>query len=463
MNWLKKIFNTNDKNVASYSKAGKGNVLFIDLGASSVKACDENGNCVNFKSTVREISNQFEVTTQINIVNVNGTYYAVDENKVSTSKELLKHKKKNFEVLIMYAIKMLNINSSDITIYLLLPFDQLCYKSEFDKVLNQKFIVDGKRITLHIESIYPEGEMSYYLIKKTYNVNNKNVVVMNIGYSTIDILVLNKNGGREGKPRSIPMGTRLLMPEHCSPVSVRSGAKLSSLVADGFVYPTESRQAVKEANYEFINEFMSDAYFSIFTGINPQNTDCFLCGGGCNLIGADIKDWIKAEDLIKDFSIKVLTGNAALYTDLLGMYHYVKERKPNIVEYVAVDKEHLLNENVVENDIVISDNKSTTEVLKENIVKDDVVVSDNKSVTDVINNKITTVNFKKPVVKTTTSKRVDYDVLIPKILNRYTEGDKVTIAQIENEFNISFNQARKAKKLLDEYFQEQKKVLTKQY
>ena len=68
--------------------------LFLDIGSSSIKASIAN-EYINFRASIREVTNRNELTIANNVIGVNGRCFVIGENNTPVQNLNLKYQKEN--------------------------------------------------------------------------------------------------------------------------------------------------------------------------------------------------------------------------------------------------------------------------------------------------------------------------------------------------------------------------------
>ncbi|UZP04410.1 hypothetical protein JW813_05225 [Clostridium botulinum] len=309
INRFKNKFKSNKSNTDVTGKKGK---LFVDLGASSIKIAYEN-KFITFRSSVRKVIDMNEITIQRNALKVNGNWFIIGESKVQTGNYKLKCDKPNLDVLICYGIELLSQEieiTDNLEVTLLLPYNQIFTKSQFQKKLNNDFVINDKNYKLTLGNIAVEGESSKVYVDEKY-MTTGNLIVCNIGYSTIDNCLYNSMGNRE-IISSINIGTNNLLSNYLRHTDAPTSSILNSWLCDNYVINSNQEQ-IKEANKEYIELIWNDLYNSIVKLSNPQNTTIVFCGGGSNLLINEFKEVIPS-----DYNVITLGNMENVFSDLFG-------------------------------------------------------------------------------------------------------------------------------------------------
>ncbi|MGL5440779.1 MAG: ParM/StbA family protein [Filifactoraceae bacterium] len=409
--FIKNIFKRNDNKIDV--KKIKSNMVCVDPGASSYKMIGPDGTCINFRSSVRKINNPDEVTIQKSCIKVNGEYYSVGETTTQTSKELLKHQKEYYQVLILYGLTLLGVKSGDVRINMLLPFPQLRYKNIFKKTLERNWdvkLINSSKLTYNIkcDGFYSEGEMSKYHIDNIAP-SDKDTIVCNIGYSTLDWAVFDDKNNRMGKPRSIGIGMRNLYFEHSCVLGLSDITMLSTWYNKGHKPNNEDLKLLEEENRIFVENFMNNIYIGLLSKCCPTGTRLVLCGGGGLMLHKEIRQFVRSDRLISQYEVDILSKKDCLYTDVLGMRSYILD---NVNEMTIEDVKLNEDSQIIENDIINEETQMSIE----------------NDIDDIIN------------IEKSKKGRLNYDDLVPKVKESYPV--RPTIKTLKEALGITERQAR---------------------
>lgn len=293
------------------------NTVYVDLGSSTVKM-GYKGELISFRSSTRKVTDINEVSISENYICVNNEWYAVGEN-IPTGNYEYKYQKPSKE-LILYGLMLLSKKvdiDNNIKISILLPFNELKYKSKFN-VINGKYTVKNTKgeevnVTLTLSNkVSIEGECSKYFIEKTYKISGVNTVVVNIGNKTTDITVYNSSNNRESIS-SINIGGNYLLSKMLRFTKAPTSSILNTWLTDGYKFTRDEEVNIAEVKKEFIELIWNDVYNSAINTSNPQNTICYVVGGASNLIGKEIIGCIT-----NGVNVRTLSNTENIYSDILG-------------------------------------------------------------------------------------------------------------------------------------------------
>ena len=289
--------------------------ITFDIGASSIK-CSDGKNYVSFISSVRKAIDT-EISIQSNKVLVNNQWYIIGESTIPTGNYTYKYEKPLLDVLIIHGInelKKLNKNiGTDVKINLLLPYNQLSTIDNLKSKLNGIYNVDGEEMNILVDRVVTEGEASKYFIDKSYGSNTSNVCI-NIGYSTTDCVLFDRNNNRQAIS-TINMGSNILLSNYLKHFpECPSSNVLCSWFDEGFKLTNSEKANVNIENEKYLELLWNDLYNSILRLCNKQNTTIYIMGGTSNLLG----DMIEKVLVPKGFKIVLLKDEQAKYSDLIG-------------------------------------------------------------------------------------------------------------------------------------------------
>lgn len=331
-----------------YSKVLKkhteSETLFIDLGSTSIK-CAFKGELISFKSSIRKVLDVNEITPATkNYIKVNNEYFIIGEAEKSNESAEYKVDRKHIDIMILYGLKVFKekgIKVSDNSkLNILLPFNEIQFKSKLENRINGLYKVDDEQVTLTVNKVFCEGECSSVFYKEHYK-DKGNVIVINVGGKTTDVNSTNANGHRE-KIVSIDLGTQYLLSQVVRFTKAPTSNILSQWLVDGYKLTKEEKEHLGQAGKEFISNIWNDLYSGVIKAANPQNTTILAVGGGANLL----KDTIE-EAIPKGYKVKTLSSYENIYSDILGAMILEKEsvtinNKPKeeikeFIEEVALD------------------------------------------------------------------------------------------------------------------------------
>lgn len=322
-------------------------ILYVDLGSTSVKMCYQN-ELIQFKASIREITNTILITPAMsNWISVNNKYYIIGEANKSNEVCFYKYERKYLEVLILYGVKLLRskgvVIGDDIKVNILVPFTELKYIKALEDKINGLYQTDIGEIILTLNKPYVEGESSGVFFKEHYKVAG-NLIVCNIGGKTSDITIINSNNSIE-KIMSINMGVQALLSEIVKYTSAPSSNILSNWLQDNYKFSKEEEIHLKEVNKDFINNIYNDLIVNAIKLTNPQNTTILFTGGGSLILKNEI------QELLKDYKVKVLNQYESVYSDILGAMILSKESiklKSESIPNETIAKEIALDEEIKE-------------------------------------------------------------------------------------------------------------------
>lgn len=325
MKFLNKLFGKIKEVVetAKYKKALKSmdiensNTVYVDLGSSSVKM-GYKGELVSFRSSMRRITDINEVSISKNYISVNNEWFAIGEN-IPTGNYEYKYQKPSKE-LILYGLMLLQEKiqiDSNLKVSILLPYNELKYKSKF-KSINGSYKVKntkGEELEVNLvlsDNVAIEGECSKYFIEKVHKTKGVNTVVVNIGNKTTDVTVYNSNNNRESIS-SINIGGNYLLSKMLRFTKAQTSSILNTWLADGYKFNRDEEVKIAEVKKDFIDLIWNDVYNSAISMCNPQNTVCYIVGGTANLVSKEIISSITSE-----VNVRTLSNTESIYSDILG-------------------------------------------------------------------------------------------------------------------------------------------------
>lgn len=289
--------------------------VYVDLGSTSIKMA-YNGELITFKSSIREVRDIHEITPAMkNYIEVNNKYYIIGEAEKSNEVCDYKVDRKYIDIIILYGLKVFKYKgikvSNNLKINILLPFDEIQFKSRLEKRINSLYKVESGQVTLTVNKIFLEGESSSVFYREHYKAKG-NIIVANVGGKTTDIHLINSDGYSE-KTISIDLGTQYLLSQLVRYTKAPTSNILSQWLADGYKFTKEEKEHVREVGKDFISNIWNDVYSGVIKIANPQNTTILIVGGGANIL----KDSIK-ESLPNSYKVKTLSNYENIYADLLG-------------------------------------------------------------------------------------------------------------------------------------------------
>lgn len=332
---MRKIKNMINKlmNKVRYNKIKKNinessDTVFVDLGASSIKMAYK-GELVSFRSSIRAVTDTNEVTVQKNAIQVNDEWYIVGESTVATGNYEYKYQKEYLNVLILFGLQLLKEKgievSTKLNVNVLLPYTQIHTKEKLSKKIDGTYKLSNNEISLKLNNISVEGESSSIYYKENYKSANKNLCVVNIGYSTTDIALYNSMNCRE-KVISINLGTNNLLSNYLIYTKAPTSSILNAWLVDSYQFTKSELESIKKVNKQFIKTIWNDVFNGVIRLANPQNTEVVFVGGGANLLIDEFK-----ESIDKSYDVKVLSTIENVYSDLLGAM-LISNEKVNVVK-----------------------------------------------------------------------------------------------------------------------------------
>jgi hypothetical protein len=115
-NKIKKNININNTN----------DIVYVDLGASNIKMSYK-GELLTFRSSIRKVLVEDEITIQKNAIRCNGCWYIVGESNQPTGNYEYKYQKEYLEVLILFGLSMfkdkVNGIGENLKVNILLPYN----------------------------------------------------------------------------------------------------------------------------------------------------------------------------------------------------------------------------------------------------------------------------------------------------------------------------------------------------
>lgn len=339
------------RNKVKYNKIKRNinntnDTVYLDLGASNIKM-SYRGELITFRSSIRKVLVEDEITIQKNAIRCNGYWYIVGESNQPTGNYEYKYQKEYLEVLILFGLSMLkdkvNGIGENLKVNALIPFNELSTKKKLADKINGVYEVNyintlgmqGFNTSITLGNIFVEGEASKVYIEKSLNTKG-NLCVVNIGYSTTEAILVNTLGNRENFI-SINIGTNNLMSQYLKYTKAPTSSILSSWLNDGYTFSKDEARAIAEVNKQYISMLWNDIYNGVIKLSNPINTSIVFVGGGANLLSDSFKDAIP-----KEYNVKVLIPLENSYSDLLGMIllsnDTIEPNKINPVEEVPATK-----------------------------------------------------------------------------------------------------------------------------
>lgn len=338
MKYLRRIKNKIEDIIRKfrYRKIKKFNnsneTVFVDLGASSIKMSYK-GELITFRSSIRKVYDNNEITIQKNSINVNGQWFIVGESTQPTGNYEYKYEKEHLEILILFGLSMIkdkvkNI-SNDLKVNILLPYNQIHTKKQLSNKIDGIYQLRNNLhefdLALTLNKVFVEGETSKVYFEKNYNTGG-NTCVVNIGYSTTDIALYNTLNCRE-QITSINIGTNNLLSQYLKYTKAPTSSVLNTWLNDGYTFNKEEYKNISMVNEEYIKTLWNDIYNGVIKLSNPGNTNVVFCGGGALLLLNEFK-----QSIPREYNIKVLNDIECIYSDLLGMI-LLSNEKVNIENY----------------------------------------------------------------------------------------------------------------------------------
>lgn len=338
MKYLRRIKNKIEDIIRKfrYRKIKKFNnsneTVFVDLGASSIKMSYK-GELITFRSSIRKVYDNNEITIQKNAINVNGEWFTVGESTQATGNYEYKYEKEYLEVLILFGLSIIREKvksiSNDLKVNMLLPHNQIHTKKQLSNRIDGVYQVRNNLhefdLSLTLNKIFVEGEASKVYFEKNYNTGG-NTCVVNIGYSTTDIALYNTLNCRE-QITSINIGTNNLLSQYLKYTKAPTSSVLNTWLNDGYTFTKEEYKNISMVNQEYIKTLWNDIYNGVIKLSNPGNTSVVFCGGGALLLIDEFK-----QSIPREYNIKVLNEIECIYSDVLGMI-LLSNEKINIENY----------------------------------------------------------------------------------------------------------------------------------
>lgn len=306
--------------------------VFVDLGASSIKMSYK-GELITFRSSIRKVYDNNEITIQKNSINVNGEWFVVGESTQATGNYEYKYEKEYLEVLILFGLSIIKEKvrsiSNDLKVNILLPYNQIHTKKQLSNKIDGIYQLRNNLhefdLALTLNKVFVEGETSKVYFEKNYNTGG-NTCVVNIGYSTTDIALYNTLNCRE-QIISINIGTNNLLSQYLKYTKAPTSSVLNTWLNDGYTFNKEEYKNISMVNEEYIKTLWNDIYNGVIKLSNPGNTNVVFCGGGALLLLNEFK-----QSIPREYNIKVLNDIECIYSDLLGMI-LLSNEKVNIENY----------------------------------------------------------------------------------------------------------------------------------
>lgn len=306
--------------------------VFVDLGASSIKMSYK-GELITFRSSIRKVYDNNEITIQKNSINVNGQWFIVGESTQPTGNYEYKYEKEHLEILILFGLSIIKEKvksiSNDLKVNILLPYNQIYTKKQLSNRIDGVYQVRNNLhefdLSLTLNKVFVEGETSKVYFEKNYNTGG-NTCVVNIGYSTTDIALYNTLNCRE-QITSINIGTNNLLSQYLKYTKAPTSSILNTWLNDGYTFTKEEYKNISMVNEGYIKALWNDIYNGVIKLSNPVNTNVVFCGGGALLLIDEFK-----QSIPREYNIKVLNEIECIYSDLLGMI-LLSNEKVNIENY----------------------------------------------------------------------------------------------------------------------------------
>lgn len=310
----KKLMKTNDGNTSK---------VFIDIGSSSIKA--NSGNAyINFRASVREVTNRNELTIQRNAIEVNGKFFVIGEANTEVQNVTLKYTKENLNVLVLYAIKLLgekvDINLDNIEVSTMSPFNQLYTKDKLAKVINGNYVIKdlqgyNKEYNVTLANVQCEGETSLIYFTNVYGNKSDNTIVLGIGGSTIDCVTIDNTLNARQEVMTINQGTSSLLPMYLKYLpSVPNSSLLGNFLKSGkYKFTKEEQLGIDLENRLYLKAIWHDVE-SLIRKCNPYSTNIIITGGGAMLLHKAIKELLGDK-----YNLILANAKECLYSDLMGL------------------------------------------------------------------------------------------------------------------------------------------------
>ncbi|WP_196002109.1 hypothetical protein, partial [Clostridium sp. 1001271B_151109_B4] len=251
--------------------------VFVDLGASSIKMSYK-GELITFRSSIRKVYDNNEITIQKNSINVNGQWFIVGESTQPTGNYEYKYEKEHLEILILFGLSMIKDKvksiSNDLKVNILLPYNQIHTKKQLSNKIDGIYQLRNNLhefdLALTLNKVFVEGETSKVYFEKNYNTGG-NTCVVNIGYSTTDIALYNTLNCRE-QITSINIGTNNLLSQYLKYTKAPTSSVLNTWLNDGYTFTKEEYKNISMVNQEYIKTLWNDIYNGVIKLSNPGNT-----------------------------------------------------------------------------------------------------------------------------------------------------------------------------------------------
>lgn len=301
-----------------------GTQLFIDIGSSSIKASIGN-EYITFRASIREVTNRNELTIANNVICVDDKYFVIAESNTPVQNVNLKCDKKNLNVLVLYAVKLLkekigNIDLSNIQVNTMLPFNQLGSTDNLEKVINGMYNVQdlkGNEVTINLtlNQVMCEGETSLVYFNSVNSNKCDNTVILNFGNSTIDGITFDNIQNARQELITINQGTNLLFTNYLKYLPhIPNSSLLGSFLKSGkFKFTKEEQKGINLENELYLKSIWYDVE-SLIKKVNPYSTNIIITGGGAMVLHEAIR-----EVLGDRYNIILPSKEDAIYSDLKGL------------------------------------------------------------------------------------------------------------------------------------------------
>ncbi len=351
------------RNKCRYNKAIKntdadGTQLFIDIGSSSIKVSIGN-EYINFRASIREVTNRNELTIANNVIGVNGRWYVIGENNTPVQNVNLKYQKENLNVLVLYSIKILSekvkTDLANVQVCTMLPFNQLNTRDKLEKVINGVYNVEDLRdnkitINMTLSNVQCEGETSLVYFNSVHSNKCDNTIVLNIGNSTIDAITFDNVQNARQEVMTINVGTNLLFTNYLKYLShVPNSSLLGSFLKSAkFKFSKEEQKAIDQENEMYLKSIWYDVE-SLIKKVNQYSCNIIITGGGVMVLHEAIR-----EVLGDRYNIILPNKEDVIFSDLKGL-KLICSNGNN--DSISNDEEMTIDDNNNGNNEVI-DNKS---------------------------------------------------------------------------------------------------------
>lgn len=281
-------------------------ILGLDLGTYNTKTSTE-----FICRSVYSENTRFNIRNK-NIIEYDGTRYQIGVGKLDT--EIVKANRKNQIPLFLYAVANSVSNRAKVKLVMGLPQFQLENDEQVKQIKETyigkfEFKMAGEDRNFEILDIriYPEGMGAYYTIDQ--DLSNKDVILIDIGGSTFNILLFKNN--EFIKAKSLPFGSMNLTSDILARVlSIHGGRHnlddIANYVQRGRVGKTNDTMLYKaELARPYIDELVS-----LLTLEFPKNdADYYISGGGVTMFAEAITEQLGNNiNLIGDYLFANATG-----------------------------------------------------------------------------------------------------------------------------------------------------------